>query len=491
MISRLRELARALELTPTGSPTLASMVALIARRIDTAARTGSDSDVLWLSSAAISAEFPTAERFQEFRRMAAQEGAHAALSAAVKHSSRRFAANGSVHIRISMSSVVVDVHHTSRTGLATGIQRVVRQTILEWQSRKGVELVGWDLRFSGLRALSEPERQNALHGSVPRIARPKNWVLTIPFRSTYILPELAIEDERTARLRCFAEFSGNRCCVIGFDCVPLTSSETVGGGMSAAFSKNLSALAHFDQISTISEAAATEYRGWKRMLAGAGLTGPQIEPLLLPSVADEVTPDEFAAARERLLTGDAPLVLVVGSHEPRKNHLAVLYAAERLWREGLEFQLVFIGGNGWHGEEFRSRLDELVSDKRPVRSISAISDALLWSAYRLARLSVFPSLNEGFGLPVSESLSAGTPVVTSNFGSMKEIAERGGAILVDPRDDDDIYRAIKAGLVDDVLHARLVAESADQPARGWSEYADELWHYFESGARPYESPVSS
>ncbi|CAN5128468.1 hypothetical protein BH09ACT6_BH09ACT6_24600 [soil metagenome] len=486
LVSRLDALAGALgapaEPAEQGRNPIAGRLDLLAPVI------GTDTPLLWLALAAISAEFPVAADFERFRREASLSGTRQALESAVRRSRRLRAPNRAVPVRIVTGGTIVDVHHTSRTGLATGIQRVVRQTIVEWKDRPGVELVGWDRRFSGLRHLSDPERKNALYGSVPRIARSKNWVLTIPFRSTYILPELAIETDRTARLKCFAEFSGNRTGVIGFDCVPLTSSETVGEGMSAAFSKNLAALAHFDRISTISEAAATEYRGWKRMLGGAGLTGPEIEPLLLPSVAEEVAPAEFAVARKALVQGESPLVVCVGSHEPRKNHLAVLYAAERLWREGVEFQLVFIGGNGWHGEEFRAQLDRLAGEGRPVRAISAVSDSLLWSAYRLARVTVFPSLNEGFGLPVGESLAAGTPVVTSNFGSMKEIAVAGGAIFVDPRNDDDVYRGVKAGILDDALHERLVAEARHQPDRGWSDYAGELWQYF--APLPASAPIA-
>ncbi|RFA08444.1 hypothetical protein B7R54_03805 [Subtercola boreus] len=475
LLDRLRALSDVLGVPapPSGEKvTVAQSLDAIAPLLGTA------TDRLWLAQATVLAEFPEAPAFEEFRRAARLDGVRKALDAVVARASRPFAPNRNVTVRIARQKVLVDVHHTARTGLATGIQRVVRQTIVEWSARHDIELVGWDARFLGLRTLSAPERQNALYGSVPNIPHVRNRVLTIPFESTYILPELAIENDRTSRISCLAEFSGNATRAIGFDCVPLTSSETVGDGMSAAFAKNLAAIAHFDRLSTISEAAAIEYRGWRRMLSGAGLRGPVIDSLLLPSVAEDVAADDFALARAELLRGDAPLVVVVGSHEPRKNHLAVLYAAERLWQEDVGFQLVFIGGNGWHGDEFKAELARLQEAGRPVRAISAISDPLLWSAYRLARLTVFPSLNEGFGLPVGESLSAGTPVVTSGFGSMKEIAGGGGAIFVDPRDDDDVLRGIRAGLVDDALHARLAAEARELPLRGWAEYADELWSYF-------------
>src|SRR5205085_1195336 len=98
---------------------------------------------------------------------------------------------------------------------------------------------------------------------------------------------------------------------------------------------------------------------------------------------------------------------------------------------------------------------------RPVEAISAATDALLFGGYRVARFTVFPSINEGFGLPVAESLACGTPVITSNFGSTREIAEGGdaggGALLVDPRDDDSLTGAMRSLLTDDALLHRLRA----------------------------------
>ena len=98
-----------------------------------------------------------------------------------------------------------------------------------------------------------------------------------------------------------------------------------------------------------------------------------------------------------------------------------------------------MGGNSWNSQAFQATLSGLAAAGRPVESISAASDDLLWGGYRVARFTVFPSLNEGFGLPLAESLACGTPAVTSDFGSMREIVELGGgALLVDPRDDHSV-----------------------------------------------------
>ena len=88
---------------------------------------------------------------------------------------------------------------------------------------------------------------------------------------------------------------------------------------------------------------------------------------------------------------------------------------------------------------------------------------------------MFPSLNEGFGLPVAEALACGTPTITSGYGAMAEIAEGGGAVLVDPRDDRSIADALRRVLTDDAEHARLAAEALARPSRTWDDYARDAW----------------
>ena len=345
--------------------------------------------------------------------------------------------------------------------------------------------------MDALVPLEDDARDAALTLSTSREAprqrgggHPARERVVVPWRGTYVLPELAIQPRRCAGLQALAEHSPTRCGVIGFDCVPLTSPETSARGFAAVFALNLAAVAHFDRVVAISEAAAVEYRGWRRMLGGAGLPGPEVTPLALPEHAPTASEEDLERARRRFMIADLPFVLCVGSHEPRKNHLAVLHAAELLWRRGLRFSLTFVGGNSWKNDDFRSTLRRLVAEGRPVESVSRLDDSTLWAAYRLARCTLFPSLNEGFGLPVAESLSAGTPAITSQFGSMAEIAAGGGALLVDPRDDADLAAALERLLVDDELHARLVAEASSRRPTGWMQYAEALWTQMHADGQP-------
>ena len=147
---------------------------------------------------------------------------------------------------------------------------------------------------------------------------------------------------------------------------------------------------------------------------------------LLGVAADKVTVignavDPVFAPSNSLLLGD--YVLAVATLEPRKNLRRVAEAAAQL---GAELRVV--GARGWGGVETPGWVGE-------------VSDEELATLYRGARALVFPSLYEGFGLPVLEAMASGTPVVTSRGGATEEVAG-GAAVLVDPLDVDSIAAGI-------------------------------------------------
>jgi glycosyltransferase involved in cell wall biosynthesis len=164
----------------------------------------------------------------------------------------------------------------------------------------------------------------------------------------------------------------------------------------------------------------------------------------------------------------------------------VLEAGERLWREGLRFELVFMGGSTWRAEGyFDTYVERLQGAGRAVRVERRVSENRLWTAYRNARFTLFPSLIEGFGLPVAESLAAGTPVITSNYGSMAELAAGGGVLTVDPRDVEELTMQMRRLLTDDALADDLRREARRRDLGNWNDYARGLWEFFteESSAR--------
>lgn len=435
-----------------------------------------DASSVWLALSVLEGRLATVTEVHRTVRAIRLDGVDAALGAGVPQLLSRWLPPRPSYpeVRVLTGAVLVDLDHTARTGLATGIQRVARETVRRWDRDHETVLVGWGGEYRELRALTAAEHTKALTGAGPADEAYSGDVV-VPWRSTYLLPELSLERERNDRISAIAQFSRGRTGVIGFDCVPITSAETTALGVSEAFTRNLSAVRHMDRVSAISKAAATEYGGWRTMLPSVGATGPEITADLLPAEAAPSTDADLAAARADLTIPGMPMVLCVGTHEPRKNHLALLHAAELLWRDGLRFNLVLVGGRSWNDDRFRQALDGARARNRPVDTPHALSDEMLWAAYRLARCMVFPSLNEGFGLPVAEALACGTPVITSDYGSMAEIAADGGALLIDPRDDHSIAEALRRLLTDDEEHARLAAEAAARPQRTWDDYARDVW----------------
>ena len=466
--TRVDALAAALGAPAPSAADEAGVAAALADLVDVR-----DRSQVWLCLAVLTGRLPEESLVLEVARSA--EFDPRALFAAVRSETTDESAACSVVVESERA--VVDVAHTVGAPFMTGIQRVVREVAKRWWGRGELRFVGWTEAFDAMRDLTPAECARVREGAPKTGVDPSTGAdaVVVPWGTTYVQLELGAELGRSARLRALARFGRSHATALCYDLIPVTSSETSSPGMTGVFAQYLAALKHFDRVCTISEATAVEYRGWRSMLPAAGLTGPEVVPVLLPTSVGESGESEIAAATARLKVGSLPLVLVVGSHEPRKNHLAILQASEVLWREGHEFSLCFIGGRSWRSDEFRDRLRALQNIGRPVESISQADDSLLWAAYRLARFTVFPSLNEGFGLPVAESLAVGTPVITSAFGSTREIAVDGGAVLVDPRDDEDITTAMRTLLVDDAMLERLRAEAVDRPSRTWDDYASEVW----------------
>ncbi|KRE26051.1 hypothetical protein ASG80_04350 [Agromyces sp. Soil535] len=432
--------------------------------------------------AALTAQVPTAAEVVGLVREVRLNGAAVSLDRIeYDRAATMFGPTGDVlFIR---GAVMIDVHDTSQTNRTTGIQRVVRETVGRWTSHAEVLPVAWTHDHRSLRLLTAVELDQLRGRHVDAsIADTEPHTIVVPLGGRFVIPELAAEPWRVLLHRSIAEHSGIAVAAIGYDLVPVTSSETSHAGIIANFPRYLDTLAHAERVAAISRAAAIEYEGWRQMLSGSGRIGPEI--VAIPLAAEMIGQTASVTAPEILEDStERASVLVVGSHEPRKNHLAVLDAARGLWDSGLEFELCFIGGSSWASGEFEQTVEDLKRLERPITVLSAVGDAELSKAYERAAFTMFPSLNEGFGLPIAESLAHGTPVITSNYGSMKEIADdSGGCLLVDPRDDDQIRAAMRSLLTDGALLAELRRAARTARTKTWDEYAAEVYDYLVRGA---------
>jgi len=193
-------------------------------------------------------------------------------------------------------------------------------------------------------------------------------------------------------------------------------------------------------------------------------------------------PDTIAAVRARYGLPDRYL-LFVGTVEPRKNLTRLLAAFETLHADRLTDGLVIVGRRGWLCDDFFAALE-----RSPARDAvifpGYVPDEDLPAIYAGAQAFVFPSLYEGFGLPVLEAMACGVPVVTSGASS---IPEAGGdaALYCDPTDVEEMTAAVLRVLQDADLRAEMRRRGVEQAGRfSWQRAAEETAAVYRGALSP-------
>ena len=153
----------------------------------------------------------------------------------------------------------------------------------------------------------------------------------------------------------------------------------------------------------------------------------------------------------------------------------LLDVCEALWAGGVDFELHLVGRVNPHfGGPIAARLKALRKSQPRVHHHEAASDALLNRLYAAATATAFPTIAEGCGLPVLESLWKGRPCVCSDLPVLREIADGGGCVMAAPNDRAAWTAALRTVLTDDAEWRRLAAEAASRPLPIWADTARAL-----------------
>jgi len=175
---------------------------------------------------------------------------------------------------------------------------------------------------------------------------------------------------------------------------------------------------------------------------------------------------------------ETPYILYVGALESRKNlpRLLEAYTLLRQWSTG--WRLVIVGARKWKSSPIFETVQRLQLESH-VTFTGYVADEHLPALYAGADLFAFPSLYEGFGLPVLEAMACGTPVVTSNSSSLPEVAGD-AALLVDPYNVDEIAAAMRRILEDTNLAQELRMHGLARAAQfTWERTARETIEVYE------------
>ncbi len=214
-----------------------------------------------------------------------------------------------------------------------------------------------------------------------------------------------------------------------------------------------------------------------------------IDPAKMRVIYEAATPSQPS---DRPLLADVAKLpayaLFVSTIQPRKNVARLIQAFAFLVKnKSISWDLVLGGGKGWLSDSLFSLAGELgVADR--VHFLGYVADADLPGLYTHARLFCYPSLFEGFGLPILEAQSYGVPVMTSNNSALPEVAGD-AAILVDPNDINAIADAMLRLSQDEELRQRLIAAGYENVKRfSWDKAARETLAVLEDAAVGSRNP---
>lgn len=381
--------------------------------------------------------------------------------------------------------VLLDLSHTSHTRARTGIQRVARALLGSLGER--ARAITFDPHLRAWRPLETWEQENlaaptaekkrGARWSLPSKmrARARRWLghsstsrgaRALPRHDGLLVPEVFSADVASALPGLFSATTGPRVAVF-HDAIALKFPELTPPKTVARFPAYLRELLAFDGIAANSEDSRDSLLDYWRW---AGFTHPP------PVAAIPLGVDfrEIPAARPAPASA-LPIVLSVGSIEGRKNHLTLLEACEQLWRRGMLFELRLIGlAQAQTGRAALERIEALKASGRSLCYNGPLGDTALETAYAECAFTVYPSVIEGFGLPVIESLAHGKPCICSGRGALGESARGGGCVTIDITDASVLADAI-GGLLDSPADLSALARAArHRRFKTWAGYTQEL-----------------
>ena len=387
--------------------------------------------------------------------------------------------------------LLVDLSHTARSRARSGVQQAARGLF----AALGDDGLGvcHDPYTGNWRALRPWEQRNATAPEGVTHRRSAEWPFWAKVRGTaekisgsgesytpppgagLVVPEVFSAKVGMALPALLQRVQGPRVAVF-HDALPMQWPELAAAGTVARFPSYLRELLQFDGIAADSQTSADVLAGYWRWL-GIERTPP------ITVIGLGVTPPANSVSA-RTDVSDAPLrVLCVGSLEPRKNHAALLDAAEALWSRGRKFELHLIGLATRSAVKTLERIRALQAAGRPLRYDGPVDDAALTAAYEACSFTVYPSLAEGYGLPLIESLVRGKPCVCSATGAVGEIAHGGGCIALPSVDAASIATGMDRLLADAGAREQLATAARARRFPTWHDYVGSLRAWINTLAR--------
>lgn len=378
--------------------------------------------------------------------------------------------------------ILVDVSQACCDTANSGVMRVTRRLCRHLQAHAEIIFAVWDQEIGAYGLPYEPEYEliGSFNGPAVQDLRRSPWRQRVRLMDALaeqgtlpdwiLLPEI-IKEPRARKIRRWAQELDIRVAMIFYDSIAVLHPEYVPDTPvrenHASYMRGLAECDIVIPISHFSQACLENF--W----LDEGIAPTVIETVLLP--------DEFGLAPRRaepwaLDTSDRVEILCVSTLEPRKNHLALIEAVQRLDQltPELGWRLTLVGNRYSEAESLALAVQAACHADDRIRWLGVVDDQTLCQLYSECTFTVYASCIEGFGMPIVESLWHGKPVLCHKGGVMRELALKGGCLMANVNDPEE-FAAILARLATDVsLYKKLSTQAVQRPVRTWDSYANEV-----------------
>lgn len=237
-------------------------------------------------------------------------------------------------------------------------------------------------------------------------------------------------------------------------------------------------LLNSDKIIAISEFSKNEFLSYAEENKLFNINFPVIKTVALPYQyrnMDKQTRTELTIDTKLTIDTNKIIILLPGTIEKRKQQIVLMRLFNKFIKEYPEIEVELITfGNITDNCKSEFNLEVKASNKK-IKYLGVIDNERLSKLYKIAKFTCFISLYEGYGLPISESLWYGVPVLTSNFGSMDEIAKCGGCFSINTYDEIEIYEALKQLIINPLFLEKLKNEIKTNIFTTWQNYSEKIY----------------
>lgn len=400
------------------------------------------------------------------------------------------------------SKIWVSVTHTSNTPSNSGIQRVVRKLSAELINQyDNIEFIRWNKKRKeyfpvdpNLKTCRFEEYGGPDHSTINqswdvddiqngrtcfyylgrslgfftrRCKLSLDALLNTQQKNWLLLPELMTEKEANSIFD-YAKKRQLKIATIFYDAIPVNHPEWVNERIRENHRGYMRAISKSDLIIPISKNSGNDFATF---CVNENIAIPKIVPCLLAGDPQKVRPTNTTSPSIQ----NPIKILCVGTLEERKNHRNLLKAFEIVYKDYKNLSLTLVGSEYQGAPGIKEMVEEKMAQNSNLFWLSKVSDKELFDLYNECSFTIFPSLDEGFGLPIIESLWYGKACISANHGVMNELARDGGCLTTDVASPESIADSIRSLIDDRDLLKKLSQEANQRAIRTWHEYASEVY----------------